>query len=297
MPIAATGAIIIACMSFAANSVFVKIVSHHFDPWTILFIRFLVGALLAAMTIVFVDRARGKSDGFRITDWPGMLLRTLFGCVQMILFFVGVSMTSSGRATLLNCTHPLFAALFGVLLFGEKLPRVVFFGVIGGFIGTVLVFADGSSYSLLGNLICLIGGASLGCAMHFVKRVRKNHSTMLVYLVPCFVGVVLTAWTVPRLSGISTLDLLILLAVGFLSFLGQILMSWGLKFIPATAGSMLGLAETPFALVASSLVIGEIMPPRFLFGAVVILASLVITIVIVQRSHGNSTPKPKTTLP
>lgn len=280
-------AILAGCLSFGANSIFVKWAAVDHDPWTISLVRFILGVVLSVVCLVSLAQRRGQPVRrvFRVTDKVGMAWRAVFGCSQMVLFFVGVVMTSSGRATLLMCTHPIFAALFGLLFFGERLPKVVFAGIAAGFAGAIIVFYDGSTYSLVGNLICLAAAASNGLAMHFVKRVRQDHNTFLVYLAPCLLGLAVTAFSFPQLATVTAPQLLLLLTIGGLSFLGQVLMAWGLRFLPATAGSMLGLSEIVFALSLSAAFLGEVMLPRFFLGTAVILGGLVLTVIVIQRSR------------
>lgn len=283
--LAGAAAILLACLCFGSNSIFVKLLSSRVDPWTISFVRFALGLALSATAAAAVAvRAGGTiAEGFKVRDFKALALRSLFGCGQMILFFIGVALTSSGRATLLMCTHPMFAALFGLVLFGERLPRAVFIGVVAGFAGAALVFWDGSAYSLAGNLISLAGGACNGMAVHFVKRLRRDHNAFLVYLGPCVLGLALTAFAAPRLGGVSSGDFGLLLAIGALSFLGQALNTWGVKFLPATAAAMLGLSEVLFAVSLSAAVLGESMPPLFFLGAAVLLSGLVFTAVIANK--------------
>lgn len=278
-------AILAGCFAFGSNSILVKLAAAHHDPWTISLVRFLVGAVLAAGGVTLLARRRGQTlgEGFRVTDPWGMVLRAVFGCSQMVLFFVGVALTSSGRATLLMCTHPIFAALFGLLFFGERLPKAVFAGIAVGFTGAIIVFYDGSTYSLLGNLICLVAAASNGLSMHFVKRVRRDHSTFLVYLAPALLGIAVTSFAFPQLATVTLTDLGLLLTIGVLSFIGQVLMAWGLRFLPATTGSMLGLSEIVFALSLSAVFLSEVMLPRFFLGTVIIVAGLVATVLILRR--------------
>ncbi len=275
-------AILGACALFGTNSLCVKLVSSRVDPWRMSLVRFAVGAVLASAAIAVAARRAGRPirEGFRVKAPGAMLARAALGFSQMTLFFVGVALTSSGRATLLMCTYPIFAALFGLLLFGERLPKPVFLGIAGGFAGACVVLWDGSAYSLAGNLICLVAGASNGIAMHFVKRVRREHSALLTYLAPCLLGVVGTAFAAPGLGSVAAADWPWLLLIGTLAFMGQFLIGWGLKFLPATAGSLLGLSELVFALSLSAAVLGEAMPPRFFLGAFLILGALVSTVLV-----------------
>jgi drug/metabolite transporter (DMT)-like permease len=280
-------AILAACALFGGNSLLVKLVSSRVDPWRMSLVRFIVGFVLASACIAAAQARSGRriADGFRVRTPGLMLARAVFGFAQMSLFFLGVALTSSGRATLLMCTHPIFAALFGLLVFGERLPRPVFASIAGGFAGACVVLWDGSAYSLAGNLICLGAGASNGLGMHFVKRVRRDHSALLTYLAPCVLGLISTSFSAPGLASISGSDWALLCVIGTLVFAGQVLMAWGLKYLAATAGSLLGLSEIVFALSLSAAVLGETMRPRFFLGAGLLLASLAYTALAMGRER------------
>jgi drug/metabolite transporter (DMT)-like permease len=278
-------AILSACALFGTNSIIVKLVSARVDPWRMSLARFIVGAALASGAIAMGQARAGRpiAEGFRVKEPLVMLLRAICGFAQMSLFFVGVALTSSGRATLLMCTHPIFAALFGLLLFGERLPRIVFGGVALGFAGACVVLWDGSAYSLAGNLLCLVAAASNGMGMHFVKRVRRDHGALLTYLAPCVLGLAGTSFAAPGLARIGAADWAPLVLIGVLAFLGQFLMGWGLKYLAATAGSLLGLSEILFALSLSAAFLGESMPPRFSLGSAILLGGLVLTALVMGR--------------
>jgi drug/metabolite transporter (DMT)-like permease len=283
-------AILTACALFGGNSLLVKLASARVDPWRMSFVRFAVGAVLASACIVAAQWRAGAriAEGFRVRAPAPMLARAFFGFAQMLLFFIGVSMTSSGRATLLICTHPMFAALFGLLLFGERLPKPVFASIALGFAGACAVLWDGSAYSLAGNLICLAAGATNGIGMHFVKRVRRDHSAFLTYLAPCVLGVAGTSFAAPALGSIAAADWGLLAAIGAIVFLGQVLLAWGLKYLAATSGSLLGLSEILFALSLSAAVLGETMRPRFFLGAALLVAALVTTVLASGRARNRN---------
>lgn len=287
-------AILTACALFGGNSLLVKLVSARVDPWRMSLVRFIVGFVLASACIAAAQAGTGRRivDGFRVRRPGLMLARAVCGFAQMLLFFVGVALTSSGRATLLMCTHPIFAALFGLVLFGERLPRPVFAGIALGFAGACVVLWDGSAYSLAGNLTCLAAGASNGLGMHFVKRVRRDHGALLTYLAPCVLGLIGTSFSAPGLGTISGSDWALLCAIGTLVFVGQVLMAWGLKYLAATAGSLLGLSEIVFALSLSAAVLGETMRPRFFLGAGLLLASLAYTALAMGRGRSSAAAAP-----
>jgi drug/metabolite transporter (DMT)-like permease len=264
-------AILGSALMFAFASVAVKKTSMYFhtDVWLISFIRFIIGAVMV-YTII-----KMTAGAVKIRDWKTLALRGLFGSFQMVLFYLGVKMTSSGRATLLGCTAPIWVAVTGFLFFHQKIrPMHIMCGLLV-FIGAVIVFYDGSHYSMSGNLVSLASGVFNGIAIHYVIRSREKHSAYIVYLSPCIFGIAISSFSVKEVVNISSpAEAGMIILVGIFASAGQILMAFGMKFIQATVGSILGMAEILFSMFLSLIFVSEKMPVVFFIGAFIIIFAL-----------------------
>ena len=263
--------IFLSCVLFACTSTTVKYVSVRYDGMSISLARFIVGGVLACVAIAVMRR------GFRVTDFKSWALRGIFGAVSMGLFYAGIQMTSSGRATLLADTYPVFVAVFGFLFFGESIGPGRITGVVLGIAGSVIVFYDGSQYPLAGNLLCVGSAVTGAIAVHYLKKSRESHNSFLVYLSPCVFGAAASLWAAPGLvRAVSWHDAGFLAAVGVLAFGGQVLMSFGYRYVKATEGSIIGLSEILFSVMLSAAFLGEHMTPRFFAGGALVMAGLAI---------------------
>ncbi|HEY1407065.1 MAG TPA: DMT family transporter [Spirochaetota bacterium] len=264
-------AILFSCVLFACTSFTVKYISSHFSGMSISFARFVIGGVLAAGAIAVTRK------NFRIIDRKSWLLRGVFGAVSMGLFYIGIHVTSSGRATLFADTYPVFVALFGILIFGEKVAPGGIAGVALCLAGSVIVFYDGSSYPLIGNILCIGSAVTGGIALHYLKKSREYHNSFLVYLSPCIIGAVMSAWAAPELvHPKGAHDLFFLFLVGLFAFAGQVVMSFGYRYVTPTQGSIVGTMEILFSVLLSNLFLHEEMTRRFFVGGAFILAGLVI---------------------
>ena len=264
-------AIFLSCALFACTSTTVKYISSRYDGMSISLSRFVVGGVLACAAIAITRR------GFRVTDRRSWALRGIFGAVSMGLFYAGIQITSSGRATLLADTYPVFVAVFGFLFFGERIGPGRIAGVILGIAGSVIVFYDGSRYPLAGNLLCVGSAVTGAIAVHYLKKSRESHNSFLVYLSPCVFGAAASAWAAPGLvRSVSWNGAFFLAAVGVLAFAGQVLMSYGYRYVKATEGSIIGMSEILFSVMLSATLLGEHMTPRFFAGGAFVMAGLVV---------------------
>lgn len=107
---------------------------------------------------------------------PNMLIWHL--CV-----ILGVKMLTSGRAAILGYTMPVWAVLFGLLLFGERLTRLAWLGIGFALAGALLLLS--SELAALtgrptGSILVLIAAAGWGYGTVMLKRSRLSMPTIVL---------------------------------------------------------------------------------------------------------------------
>lgn len=123
----------------------------------------LAGRFVIAGSVLFVVAARGREGaGERITlrqlgqgvVTGGMMLVGGTGLVVL-----SQATISSGLAALLGATVPLFLALFARGIFGERLTRRAWFGLLIG-IGGIVLLVDPGGGQLVAIVLALLGSAA-----------------------------------------------------------------------------------------------------------------------------------------
>jgi drug/metabolite transporter (DMT)-like permease len=258
-----------ASVLFALNAVVVKIAARAFSGLFISSIRFLFGIAFISASLLLLKKS------FRIHNKRSWILRGVSGAIAMILYYIAIHMTSSGRATLLVNTYPLFVAILGFLIFKEKISRnsIVSLGFCTA--GVLFVLNDGSHYNIYGDLIALSSGIASGFAIHFIRQSRQTDSSLVIYLSPCLFGLLMLPLTYGEFGNIHPRGLVLLFSIGLLSFLAQFFMTYGYKEIAASQGSIVFYLETALAIVFS-IFIDERMTARFLAGLGLIILGLII---------------------
>jgi drug/metabolite transporter (DMT)-like permease len=258
-----------ASVLFALNAIIVKIASKTFSGLFISSIRFLFGIMFISASLLLLRK------GFRIHNKKSWILRGVSGATAMISYYLAIQLTSSGRATLLVNTYPLFVAILGFLIFKEKVSGNSMVSLIFCTAGVLFVLNDGSHYNIYGDLIALGSGIASGFAVHFVKISRETDNSLVIYLSPCLFGLAMLPLKHGELAKINPHGLILLFLIGLLSFLAQFFMAYGYKEISASKGSIVFYLETALAIVFS-LFIGERLSARFLAGLGLILMGLII---------------------
>lgn len=118
--------------------------------------------------------ARGISMQVPQGAWPTIVrLAVPNVIVWHLLAIVAIKMLPSGRAAILGYTMPVWAVVFGLVLFNERpLPRH-WVGVIAAAVGIVLLLASeltSLAGAPLGTLLMLTAAAAWGYGTHLMRR-------------------------------------------------------------------------------------------------------------------------------
>jgi drug/metabolite transporter (DMT)-like permease len=237
-------------------------------PFIALF-RFVTGIVLGAALLI------ATRQPFQIHHKKSWVLRGIFGSSSMVLYFVAIQMTGSGRATLLGNTFPVFAALFGFVIFGERSSAAQLISIALCLLGVGFVFYDGSATSVWSNSIALSVGVTRGMAVHFIKQSAEENHPIVVYLATCLFGLVILPFAMNEVTNITPVLLFLLLLIGILALAAQILLGYGFRSVSATKASVITYASIPLT-VFFGYCIGEALRPRFLLGTAIIIFGLLV---------------------
>ncbi|MBS1187421.1 MAG: EamA family transporter [Burkholderiaceae bacterium] len=105
---------------------------------------------------------------------PNVLLWNLF-------MIMGITTLSSGRSAILGYTMPVWAVLFGLVLYREQPNRIGWFGIVCAFVGTLLLLSSEFSKisgQPLGSVLMLLGAASWGYGTLRMKRAQVDLPTI-----------------------------------------------------------------------------------------------------------------------
>lgn len=114
-----------------------------------------------------------------------VILRGFFGCGNNVLSVCAVLAGAEvGSVGALGCVNTVVAALLGRLVLGEALGKLHILAVVFSLTGAVLISDPAQAISsmgssLLGNLLALLGGISLGC-MFISSRKSGSASSMML---------------------------------------------------------------------------------------------------------------------
>ncbi|WJR75144.1 DMT family transporter [Bradyrhizobium sp. NP1] len=265
--------------SFFFNGVIVR----ELPPLTVVLLRVVLAALLLAPLLPLYRLRLPRS-------WPAwrpfFAIALLNNVLPFSLIVTGQTIVTSGLASILNATTPLFTLAVMAIAGEERLNGRRAAGIVIGLIGVIILHGDAlgfESRQSLGILLCLAAAASYGLAALYARRHLATSPPLAtatfqmmasaVMMIPV-AGVIEQPWRLPMpgattwlaVIGLATLST----ALAYLVFF-QILRRSG-----ATNVMLVTLLIPITALLLGSLALGEPIAAREIIGAAVIASALLL---------------------
>lgn len=204
----------------------------------------------------------------------GLLVTGLYG-IAAISFMMAVFHTTTANLVFILAFNPMFSALMGWLLIGEKPKPQTFAAMAAMVFGVGLIVSDGlQAGNMLGNGLALFTSLMLSLIITISRKARTGmgFAPLFAALVPCLVGLYMiggpSGIVLPH-PGWLALNGLVVIPVAFWC------LATGPKYISGPEVAMFYLLETILAPVWMWLIFSE-MPTRLgLVGGAIIVVALV----------------------
>ncbi|MBZ0110820.1 MAG: DMT family transporter [Thermoanaerobaculia bacterium] len=259
-----------AALLFSTGGVAIK--ACELSSWQIASLR----SGIAALTLVALLPAARRLADVRV--W----IVGISYALTLVLYVLANKLTTAGNAIFLQSTAPLYLLLLAPLLLGERTRRrdLLFMMVIGT--GMVLFFigvepaTEIATDPRLGNLLSVGTGISWAFTLIGLRWLQRVPGTSGQGAAACAAGNILAAlFTAPMALPIvitQSSDLVIISYLGIAQIgIAYILLTSGIRHVPAFEASLLLLLEPVLNPVFAWLVHGERIGPWSIAGGVLIL--------------------------
>lgn len=268
-----------AAFLFAFSSVCIKLNSNFFQ----------IGAMPALMSrfflgfVLMLGWSLARREDLRAKRKDLVIGRGILNLLAVFLFFLSITLTTVTKANLLNQLFPAFIILVSPLINRERTKPwdLVWLGLT--LLGTVLVMVPPEgltgfleSGNFLGDMIGLLGAVASALAVSVLREARKADSTATVIVWQFGTGslVLLVALPFFWISPPSPTSWFLLIATGLAGFGGQVLATWGYRYLAAATGGMILNTGVLFAALAGVILFGEIPSLALLLGSILIAIAL-----------------------
>ena len=250
------------------------------DQWAMLVYRGLMMAVGMALISRFVDPAP-LTQQYRKIGRTGLIAACCFA-TSTIAFVNAVVYTTVAHTLIIVATAPMFAALFGRIVLGERLRLHTFVAIVCVLLGMILVAGqpdEGAHW--IGNLCALISAVSI--AVTFVLN-RKNRDTNMIPAISLS-GVLYACIAAPFATWavLDSFTLSMVLLMGLVVTLAFVLITIAPRYIPAAEVSLILPLETVGGIALAWSILGEQPSVLTLVGAIIILVTLMVHSWLVLR--------------
>lgn len=164
-----------------------RIIVESAPPLMALSLRFLLSGLIA------LGIARLMGETFRLTrqQW---IATVLFGVCQNALYlglnFTAMQTVEASLAAIIASSLPLWVALAGWLVFGERMSTLGISGLVGGFAGVAIIMGSRLSGGVdpFGVSLCVIGVLALAFATMLLRGASSGGNVVTVVGLQMLVG-------------------------------------------------------------------------------------------------------------
>lgn len=273
-PTSRTVALGILCMAgsvgvLAAMNMFIKLVGPDYSPFQAVFFR---NAIAAVMVIPLVLRTGGRA-AFR-TDRPlGHVLRSLSGVLGNASFFYAYSHIALSDGMSIAMAVPIFTTLLAIFFLGEPVGARRWIAIVIGFVG-VLIALDPTGDFQFESLFALSGTVFWALSLILIKKLAETENTYTIVFYYMITGVAVAACILPWVWVTPTPQHLIFyVSAGLVGGLGQVLMTFAMKFAPAAVVTPFEYTAICWAVLFDLTVWGVLPTPHTLIGAAVVIAT------------------------
>jgi drug/metabolite transporter (DMT)-like permease len=275
----------LAITLWALSFIFIKIALQEVTPFTVITVRFAMGALV-------VGAAAGLRGDFARMRRSDLLRMAMLGTVgislQQLLQVSGQVTADAGVAAFLASTAPAFMVVLAAVFLRERIHRWQAVGVLVATAGAGMVSTGGDLAGLLqgrfgapGNLLVL-ASAVMWAVFTILTRwlVQGRPPTLItsgmlafgwVFMLPLFYR----QGGLGQLIGLSSTTWWALIFTGVLSTAGAYLLySHALKQAEASRLAAIQNIEPVIALVAAALILQEVVTVALLVGGAAIISGV-----------------------
>lgn len=251
---------------------------------SILVYRFGFGALVM-LALVFFNK---MSPTVKKEDLWRIVYLSIIYMVSAMSLIESYKYMSSGIATTLMFSYPVFTSLIMTIFFGEKFSPITGLAIVLAVAGVFFLSGaaeTGGVKSAIGLLYAIVSGFTYSCYMVSVNvmKVRKMGSLKLTFWV-LFVGTILLAiYSMTTHGSIQPITM----PIQFFSLMGlaiiptavsNLTLIMGIKQVGSTMCAVLGAFEPLTALTVGILVFGEPMTIYIAIGFLMITLSVILLV-------------------
>ena len=255
----------------------VKILQPDFSVFLILFFRYL---FCLPLLVAYAVYTRGYNF-LKIQNIKGLALRSSFGFLGLLTWFLAITKIDISLATALLMTMPIFITGLSVVIAKEQVGVRRLGSVILGFFGVlVLLLPINPELNIWGAIFALLGALFAALMFVYLRILGRSDPPVSTAIWYNSVGIVLAGILTYIFGGFTPLinldgsqAIYVFITLGVIASFQQFFLAQSHMYAEASVLAPLHYLSIPFAVCVGILFFGEVITVKFLIGTSVIIAS------------------------
>jgi drug/metabolite transporter (DMT)-like permease len=272
-------AMIVAALLLTLNDATTKWLTETYPVWQVLALRQFCSLLLIVPYIYFVT----GWGVVKVTNRPGMALRSLFFVATTGTIVVSLSLLPLALVTAIAFSSPLFVVAFSHLFTDEKVGPRRWLAVLAGFAGVLVIVRPGEAGFEMVLILPVLAALFAGSRDILTRGLSRTESSISILLWSnlAVIAVALAVTTVQGWQGVTGTAALLLLFNGALNAVAHFLIIEALRLGEASLVSPFRYSGLIWAIMLGLVIWGDFPDSWTLAGAVLLVAS---GVYIIERS-------------
>lgn len=261
------GLLFLAILLWGVNWPIMKIGLDYITPLWFTFYRLFFGTISLFIILTLTEGTSAP----RRQDWPVLFsVGVLQIGLSMGLIHLGLQYVEPGRSAILTYTMPIWIAPLAFVFLREKLTSMKLIGLLVGIAGIAVLFNPltfpwGNQAYLYGNSLLLVAAFLWAIAIVHVRGHNWSGSTMALLPWQMLIGTITLLPFMLTMEGIQPfphtweLGLILLYNGPIATALGFYVFISATRMLPANTTGMTALGVPVVGMLASALVVGEVV--------------------------------------
>mgnify|MGYP000856627055 FL=1 len=283
-------AVIVSAIIFGSMPLLAKtIYANGGNAVSLIFYRFFI-----ALPVLFLIIKKSKEIDIRINkeELKSLILISIFGySATATLLFLSYNFISSGMATTIHFTYPVFVVLGGMFFYKDKPHFLKVLCVILCTLGVVLFSNNEGGNSILGIALAFISGIRYSFYILYIdKSGLKTMSSFKLTFYLCAISsvfvLIFSLITGDFTIGMTPLGWTLTIVLSLSVTVGAVtLFQYGIKHIGSQNAAIFSTFEPITSVVIGILVFDEVFDFKTLLGSILILSAVIITALSERQKH------------
>lgn len=268
---------LVASFTFALMNVFVKMVSHIPAVEVILF-RSVISLLISVYLLM------RQSISVWGTNKVILIGRGVSGAIALLIFFELLQQIPLATASSLAYLAPIFTAVIGIFLVGERVRTIQWLFFLVSFAGVVVIQGFDTRITLTHLFMGIGTSFFMGLAYAFIRKLKSTeHPLVIIFYFPLVMLPVSGVWSYFVWEMPVGWDWFYLIMVGVLTQIAQFFMTKSYQSERLSKVSIVNYVGIVFSLSFGWVLFDEFFNPMTFLGMALVLFG-VISNVLMRRS-------------